>query len=93
VVHVVARALEDFDVALLLAENHVLVVTLLCRQEGVALGAHLDESLAGRLTLTLRNTLSTNQSVFINLSKEYPSLVFSFCLVSFEIYCLKYLVQ
>ena len=51
VVHVVAGALEDLDVPLLLAEDHVLVVTLLCRQESVALATHLDEGLSRWLTL------------------------------------------
>jgi hypothetical protein len=51
VIHVIAGTLEDFDVPLLLAEDHVLMVTLLCGQKGVTLTSHLDESLAGGLTL------------------------------------------
>lgn len=42
-VHVLARALEDFNVALLLAEDHVPVVSLVGRVEGCGLAAHLDE--------------------------------------------------
>jgi hypothetical protein len=60
VVHVISGALEDFYVTLLLAEDHVLMVTLLCRQEGITLSSHLDESLAGWLTLGVQAKMELN---------------------------------
>lgn len=50
-VHVVAGALKHFDVALLLAEDHVLVMLLLRRGVGRGLRVHLDEGFSAWLTL------------------------------------------
>lgn len=50
-VHVLAAALEDFDVALLFAKVHVAVVALGRAGEGGGLAVHLDEGFAGWLAL------------------------------------------
>ena len=52
-VHVVAGALVDLDVVLLLAEYHVAVVAALGGEERRLLAVHLDESGVGRLTLII----------------------------------------
>ena len=49
--HVLAAALEDLDVALLLAEDHVAVVAVGGGRMSAVLAVHLDESLSTRLTL------------------------------------------
>jgi hypothetical protein len=49
--HVLSAALEHLDVALLLAETHVLVVLVLRREERALLRVHLDERFAARLLL------------------------------------------